>query len=257
VFVARQRKLPTPLLDLRLFTTREFSAALGILMFGAVAIGGLGFLFSQYLQLVHHLSPLVAGLLMFPDTIGLIGGSLLAPVVARRIRPAYVIGIGMAVSAVGFLILSQVSAGSPLVTTVLGVVIATFGVAPSWVLGTDLIVGAVEPTKAGAAAALSETSSELGISLGVAVLGSVGVAVYRGHIAGHVPAGVPSAAGDTLVGATAAAARLPAGVGDQLLDAARAAFSSGFAVAAAVTAPVLLVLALLSVVLLRNIRPAE
>jgi DHA2 family multidrug resistance protein-like MFS transporter len=257
-FVTRQKKLPTPLLDLRLFTTREFSAALGILMFGAVAIGGLGFLFSQYLQLVHNLSPLQAGLLMFPDTAGLIGGSLLAPVAARRIKPAYVIGIGMAISAVGFLILSQVAADSALVTVVLGVVIATFGVAPSWVLGTDLIVGAVRPEKAGAAAALSETSSELGISLGVALLGSIGVAVYRGHIAGNIPAAVPPGAAasssDTLVGATAAAAGLPGRVAAQLLDAARAAFSSGFAVAATVAVPVLVILALLSVFLLRNVK---
>ncbi|HEX5405934.1 MAG TPA: MFS transporter [Pseudonocardiaceae bacterium] len=257
-FISRQKRLKTPLLDLRLFANREFASALGVLMFGAVAIGGLGFLFSQYLQLVHNLSPLVSGLLMFPDTAGLIGGSLLAPVVARKIRPAYVIGIGMTISAIGFLVLTQVSTHSPLVIVIIGVVIATFGVAPSWVLGTDLIVGSVKPDKAGAAAALSETSSELGISLGVAVLGSIGVAVYRGHIAGHIPAGVPAgaarASGDTLVGATTAAASLPARIGAPLLDAARAAFSSGFALAAAISVPVLLIMAGLAIFLMRNIK---
>ncbi|HEX5119712.1 MAG TPA: MFS transporter [Pseudonocardiaceae bacterium] len=253
-FVSRQRQLADPLLDLRLFSNREFGAALGILMFGAVAIGGVGLLFSQYLQLVHTFSPLTAGLLMIPDTVGLIGGSLLAPVAARRIRPAYVVGVGLLVSAVGFLVLTRVSPGSAVALTVIGVVIATFGVAPSWVLGTDLIVGSVRPEKAGSAAAVSETSSELGISLGVAVLGSVALAVYRGNLADHLPAGAAQGDG-TLVGAVGAAGHLRGGSGRALLAAARSAFTSGFAVAAVVVVPILVILAVLSFVLLRKVNP--
>lgn len=260
-FVMRQRGLAAPLLDLRLFGNREFSSALGILLIGSIAIGGLGLLFSQYLQLVHTLSPLQAGLLMLPDTAGLIGGSLLTPVVARRLRPAYVIGVGLVISAVGFGVLTQVSPGSPLVVTVLGVVVATVGIAPTWVLGTDLIVGSVVPEKAGAAAALSETSSELGVALGVALLGAIGVAVYRGDIGGHIPAGVPEdaaqASGDTLVGAVSAAAHLPARLATPLVGAARSAFTNGFAVAAIASVPVLILLAALSVVLLRNLNSAD
>ena len=261
IFVARQRRLAEPLLDLRLFGNREFSSALGILLFGSIAIGGLGLLFSQYLQLVHTLSPLHAGLLMLPDTAGLIGGSLLTPVLARRLRAAYVIGIGLVLSAAGFVVLTQVSPGSSLVVTVIGVVVATFGIAPTWVLGTDLIVGSVPPEKAGAAAALSETSSELGVALGVAVLGAIGVAVYRGDVAGRIPAGVPAdaarASGDTLVGAVSSAAHLPADLATPLIDAARSAFTNGFAVAAIVSAPVLILLAGLSVVLLRHLNHGE
>ncbi|HJP78321.1 MAG TPA: MFS transporter [Pseudonocardiaceae bacterium] len=261
VFVLRQRGLAEPLLDLRLFGNREFSSALGILLFGSIAIGGLGLLFSQYLQLVHTLSPLRAGLLMLPDTAGLIGGSLLTPVVARRLRPAYVIGIGLVISAAGFVVLTQVSPDSSLVVTVLGVVVATVGIAPTWVLGTDLIVGSVPPEKAGSAAAISETSSELGVALGVALLGAIGVAVYRGDIGGHIPAGLSAdaaqASGDTLVGAVSAVAQLPARLATPLIDAARSAFTNGFAVAAIASVPVLIVLAALSVVLLRNLNPAD
>lgn len=257
VFVSRQRGLADPLLDLRLFGSREFSSALGILLFGSIAIGGLGLLFSQYLQLVHTLSPLRAGLLMVPDSVGLIGGSLLTPVLARRVRPAFVIGIGLAISAAGFLVLTQVSPSSSVAVTVIGVVVATFGIAPTWVLGTDLIVGSVPPGKAGAAAALSETSSELGVALGVALLGAISVAVYRGNVT--IPAGVPAdaarASGDTLVGAVDAAAKLPTAVANPLIDAARSAFTDGFALAAVVSVPVLVLLAALSVVLLRKLNP--
>jgi DHA2 family multidrug resistance protein-like MFS transporter len=258
-FVVRQRGLAEPLLDLRLFSDREFSSALGILLFGSIAIGGLGLLFSQYLQLVHTLSPLRAGLLMVPDSVGLIGGSLLTPVLARRVRPAFVIGIGLTISAAGFVVLTQVSPSSSVLVTVIGVVVATFGIAPTWVLGTDLVVGSVPPEKAGAAAALSETSSELGVALGVALLGAISVAVYRGNVT--IPAGVPAdaarASGDTLVGAIDAAARLPAALADPLIDAARSAFTDGFAIAAIVSAPVLIALAVLSVVLLRKLNPAD
>ncbi|HEY4459779.1 MAG TPA: MFS transporter [Pseudonocardiaceae bacterium] len=261
VFVLRQRRLAEPLLDLRLFGNREFSSSLGILLFGSIAIGGLGLLFSQYLQLVHTLSPLTAGLLMLPDTAGLIGGSLLTPVIARRLRPAYVIGIGLMISAAGFVVLTQVSPHSSLVVTVIGVVVATVGIAPTWVLGTDLIVGSVPPEKAGAAAALSETSSELGVALGVAILGAIGVAVYRGDIGGHIPAGVPAhaaqASGDTLVGAISSAAHLPTRLATSLIDAAQSAFTHGFAVAAIASVPVLILLSALSVVLLRNLNAAE
>lgn len=257
VFVRRQRRLAEPLLDVRLFGNREFGSALGILLFGSIAIGGLGLLFSQYLQLVHTLSPLQAGLLMLPDTAGLIGGSLLTPVIARRLRAAYVIGIGLVLSAAGFVALAMVSPASPVAVTVIGVVVATFGIAPTWVLGTDLVVGSVPPEKAGAAAALSETSSELGVALGVAVLGAIGVAVYRGDIAGRIPAGVPAdaaqASGDTLVGAVSAAAHLPVRLAGPLIGAANSAFTNGFAVAAIASAPVLVLLAVLSVVLLRKL----
>jgi DHA2 family multidrug resistance protein-like MFS transporter len=253
------RSGPTLVAVLVLLSDREFSSALGILLFGSIAIGGLGLLFSQYLQLVHTLSPLRAGLLMVPDSVGLIGGSLLTPVLARRVRPAFVIGIGLTISAAGFVVLTQVSPSSSVLVTVIGVVVATFGIAPTWVLGTDLVVGSVPPEKAGAAAALSETSSELGVALGVALLGAISVAVYRGNVT--IPAGVPAdaarASGDTLVGAIDAAARLPAALADPLIDAARSAFTDGFAIAAIVSAPVLIALAVLSVVLLRKLNPAD
>jgi DHA2 family multidrug resistance protein-like MFS transporter len=260
-FVRRQRRLASPLLDLRLFADRAFGAALGILLLGATVSGGIGFLFTQYLQLVEGLSPLRAGIWLMPYILGMIVGALLCPVVARRVAPGYVIAGGLGLSAFGFLLLTQVPAtgGRPL--AVVGLIVVFFGISPTWVLGTDLVVGSAPPERAGSASALSETSSEFGVALGVAVLGSIGAAVYHSNAvdsvpAGALPAGVADAARDSLVGATAAAAQLPDQLGATLLGAARDAFTSGFNVAAAVAVPAALALAVLAATLLRHVRPS-
>jgi MFS transporter, DHA2 family, multidrug resistance protein len=124
-------------------------------------------------------------------------------------------------------------------------------------LATDLMVGAAPPERAGAASAISETSSELGGALGIAVLGSVGTAIYRSQVADTIPAAVPSqaagAARDTLGGAVAVAGRLPEQLGAALLDAARQAFTQGLRLTFAISAAVVVGIAILVAVLLRHV----
>jgi len=187
VFVRRQRSAASPLLDLRLFRYRGFTAAVGILLAAGAVSGGISFLFTQYLQLVAGLSPLRAGLWSLPDATAMIACSLLCPFAVRRIRPGYVIGGGLAVSAAGFWLLAHVQ-GSGLLVAVAGVVLVFAGVTPAWVLGTDLIIGSVPPAAGGPASSVSETASELGVALGVAVIGSIAAAVSRVQAARAVPA---------------------------------------------------------------------
>jgi DHA2 family multidrug resistance protein-like MFS transporter len=121
-----------------------------------------------------------------------------------------------------------------------------------------LIVGSAPPQRAGAAAAISETGSEFGGALGIAILGSLGTAVYRSRMADAIPAGVPrgvtDTALDTLGGAVAAAQQLPHPVGAQLVTAARDAFTTGLQLAAATSALVAIGVAVLVVVLLGRLR---
>jgi DHA2 family multidrug resistance protein-like MFS transporter len=105
----------------------------------------------------------------------------------------------------GFLVFTQVTATGGVAVAVTGSVIMFFGIAPAWVLGTDLVVGSAPPERAGAASALSETSSELGVALGVAVFGSVAVAVSRARLAGGAPLGEALTGGLTVGAAVAAA----------------------------------------------------
>ncbi|GAA3740268.1 DHA2 family multidrug resistance protein-like MFS transporter [Spinactinospora alkalitolerans] len=213
VFVRRQRRLADPLIDVRLFGDRTFSTVLVLLLLGIMAVNGVFFLYPQFLQLVHGLSPLQAGLWVIPLALASIIGSVLAPFAARRVRPAHVIAGGAVVSVVGFLLTIQVQSAAGLALLVGACVVAVFGLSPTTVLTTDMVVGSVPPEKAGSAAAMSETSGELGIGLGVAVMGSIAAAVYRAEMAGSVPADVPPEAAeagrDGINGAVAAAEQLP------------------------------------------------
>jgi DHA2 family multidrug resistance protein-like MFS transporter len=260
-FVRRERRLPDPLIDVRLFANRAFSAALttNLLSF-FVGFGALLFT-SQYLQLVLGLSPLQAGLWSLPSSAAFILGSMVTPVLARRAPPAAVMAAGLALAAVGFGLLTQLDSTGGLAVLVAGSVIFSLAMAPVDTLATDLAVGAAPPERAGAAAAITETSAEFGGALGIAVLGVVGTAVYRGQMADAVPAGVPDQAAvvarDTLGGALAAAGQLPDQLGAALLEVAREAFTRGLHLAAGVSAVAALAFAILVVVLLQGVRPSS
>jgi DHA2 family multidrug resistance protein-like MFS transporter len=255
-FVRRQQTLADPLLDLRLFRSPAFSAALAtnILDF-FVAFAALLFI-AQYLQLVLGLSPLQAGLWTLPSSLGFIVGSLLTPLLVRRARPAFVMAAGMVLAAVGFGLLTQLD-GTGLAVLVIGSVVFSLGSAPMTTLATDLMVGTAPPERAGAASGISETSSELGGALGIAILGSIGTAVYRGQMTDEVPAAVPGAAAaaarDTLGGAVEAAGQLPDQLGTALLDAAREAFTQGVQLSFAISAAVAIGIAILVAALLRHV----
>jgi DHA2 family multidrug resistance protein-like MFS transporter len=248
LFAARQRRLAHPLVDLRLFGNRSFRAALAMMLLGIGAMGGIGLFFTQYLQLVQDLSPLKAGLCLVPSALGVVAGSMLAPGLARKFGAHKVVAGALAVSACGFVVLALIGSSSGIVVPVLGYVLAFLGLGPMSVLGNELVVGSVPPSRAGSAAALSGISSDLGIALGVAVLGSIGTAVYRTGIGDGVPAG----AKEGLSGAVSAAGKLPGSAAASLLDDARDAFMRGFNVAALVSAATVLVLASLALVRLRG-----
>jgi DHA2 family multidrug resistance protein-like MFS transporter len=256
VFARRQRTLASPLLDLRLFGNRSFSSALAVFMIGGAVMGGIFLFVSQYLQMVEGLSPLRAGLWLLPTSLAMIASSMLTPALARRLSPGTVIAAGMALSAAGFLLLTQVgTAGGPL-PVVTAFVIIGFGSGP-YALCTDLVVSSAPPEKAGSAASMSETSAEFGIAFGLAALGSVGTAIYRDQITvpGAVPAEAADAARESIAGAVSVAGHLPAGIGADLLDSAAAAFTSGLNAAAVLGTVVFAGLTVLAIVTLRQVRP--
>jgi MFS transporter, DHA2 family, multidrug resistance protein len=257
-FVRRQQRLTDPLIDLRLFRLPAFNAALAANTFGFFVNFGIAVFLAQYLQLVHGLSPFEAGVWTVPYAGAFIVGALLTPLYVRRIRPGYVIAGGLALAGAGFALLTQVDGESALGTLVTGSVVFALGLAPVYTLAADLMVGAAPPERAGAAAGISETSSEFGGALGIAVLGAVGTAVYRGQIEGEVPAGVPPGAAeavrDTLGGAVAAGDELPDPLAAELVDAAREAFTQALQLAATLSAAVAIGAAVLAAAQLRRVR---
>ena len=239
VFSSRQRRLVDPLLDLRLFRSRGFNAALAANTVGFfINFGSLLFL-AQYLQAVLGLSPLVAGAWSVPAAGAFIAGSMLTPMAVRRVQAPALVSLGLLVAAAGLLLLTRVGAESGLAALVLGWTVFSFGLSVVFTLAADLMVTGAPPERAGAASAVAETSSELGGALGIAVLGAIGAAVYRSQLPadGHVA--------DTI----GAAVLGGGGAG----EAARAAFAQGLHVAAVLSA----VLAVLAAAALFGLRRQE
>ncbi len=260
LFVRRQRRLADPLVDVGLFRRPAFSASLVTFTLAIFAMFGMFLYIAQYLQLVLGLSPLMTGLWMLPQSVGFIAGSMLAPVIVRRFRPASVMGAGLALTALGLGILAQIEGTSGLAFLVTGSIVMSLGLGPVFTLGTDLIISAAPPERAGAASGISETSAELGGALGIAVLGSIGTAIYRSELAGALPAALPAeaarAARDTLGGALAVAEELPAPVGGVLVDVAHAAFTHGLRLSATIGCVLMIAVAVFAASLLRRLQPA-
>lgn len=250
VFIRRQRTLAHPMIDLHLFRSRTFSAALTIYGLGGFFMFGSFFFTSQYLQLVLGLSAMHAGLWMLPTFFGFIAGSLLVPMFVKNSKPAFVMGVGLAVGAVGFAILSMVGTDSGLNVLIIAGVIYSFGLAPVFTLTTDLIIGSAPPEKAGMASAISETSAEFGAAMGIAILGSISTAIYRSTISNNIPSGVSAevaeTAKDTLGGAVAEAEKLPGELSVPLMNAAKEAFVNGLHFTAILTAVAMAVLAVIA-----------
>jgi MFS transporter, DHA2 family, multidrug resistance protein len=101
MFVGRQRGLADPLLDLRLFASRTFTVTLVGMLAYTMLSGGTMVWVAQHLQLVGGLSPLRAGLALVPGMVGAIASFQLAPLLARRIRPAPLFAGGLVVAVVG------------------------------------------------------------------------------------------------------------------------------------------------------------
>ena len=258
-FVRRQQRLAVPLIDLSIFRSLAFTASLSINIL-AFFIAFSAFLFiAQYLQLVLGMGPLEAGLWTAPSAIGFIAGSMLSPAIAQRFRPSYIMAGGLLIAALGFALLTRIGGPNELAVVVIGYVVFSVGMAPAFTMTTDLIIGSVAPEKAGAASGIAETSTEFGGALGIAVLGSVITAIYRGSMADVGAAGMPSgaldAARDTLGAAVAMAGQLPAETGIELLAVARQSFTEALQLAMALSAVIAVAAAILALILLRRSQP--
>jgi DHA2 family multidrug resistance protein-like MFS transporter len=257
LFVRRQFSLADPMIDVRLFRIPAFSASLAVNVLAIFVAVGYFLFVAQYLQLVVGLSPLVAGLWSLPSAIAFIIGSNLAPRIVRMVRPAYVMAAALAIAASGLGVLTQVGGSNGLAIVVLASIVISLGLAPVFGLTTELIVGSAPPERAGAASGISETGAELGGALGISILGSIGVAIYRGDVAGALPTDLPAqaavAARDTLGAAVGVAAELPSTIGATVVAVAQDAFVSGMQVAAAISAVVAVAVAILALLALRDV----
>lgn len=258
LFVRRQLRLPDPLIDVRLFYNRAFSGVVAANLLSVLGLSGIVFFLSQYFQLVNGYSPLHAGLAELPAAVAAMAFGVLAGVAVRFWSRRAVLATGLAL--IGFAMASLTtitpSTGYPRLGVALFVVGVGLGLA--YTVANDLILDSVPPERSGAAAAVSETAYELGMALGIALLGSIVAVVYRELT---VPPGVHDDvamyARETLGAAYDAAAALPAENGHALLSAARTAFTDGLAAAAGVGSVLLLTAAITVWLLLKPQQPPQ
>jgi EmrB/QacA subfamily drug resistance transporter len=240
-FARWERRTASPMLDLALLRERTFSSAsvsIALVFFGLL---GTLFLTTQYLQFVLGYDPFEAGLAMLP----LVGGLIVAAPVAAKLDELagtrVVVSAGLAIIAVGLLVLSGADADTAYVTYAAGLGVIGVGMATAMGPSTDAIMGSLPLAKSGIGSATNDTVREVGGAFGVAVLGSLLAGGYRGDmeaVTAPLPAAAASAAQDSIGAAAQLAASLPAPLGQRLTDAAELAFVGGMHTAVLVAAAV-------------------
>ncbi|MEU5880195.1 MFS transporter [Spirillospora sp. NPDC047279] len=205
-FLRRCLRRPDPILEIRLFRRPTFSAGVITALLVSIAMAATMLLMAQWMQLVQGYSPFETGLRLLPEAIAAGIVSPLAPALAARIGARVVLAGGLAVSGLGYLVLFLGPRPLGYGTVALSLVLVGIGLG-SLAIASAVIMAGAPAEKSGSAAAIEETSYELGGTLGVAVLGSVAAAVYRADLpasdltAGGVPPSAVHAVRESLGGA--------------------------------------------------------
>ncbi|GAA1158968.1 DHA2 family multidrug resistance protein-like MFS transporter [Kitasatospora gansuensis] len=254
LFICRQRALETPMIDTKLLLSRGFGGSAAINTTAMFAIVGFGIFSTQYLQSVLGLSALSAGLWCLIPSFAVAVAGPVAAVLSQKMHRAYVISAGFTISIFGYAFVLLTKFDSPLWVLLTGVGVANVGLMMAMVLVGDLALSTVPKAKAGSASALLETTQQFGGAAGMAVLGSVGFAVYRNGLADKLPTDLPANvaqhAREALADAVAVANQLPDGVRDTVVRIARVAFTDGMHAAAITAGGVMIFGAILSAVVL-------
>ncbi|GAA4241822.1 MFS transporter [Actinomadura meridiana] len=255
-FLVRQMRVRDPLIDVRLFRDAAFSGSVVTNMFAMFALVAQSLIFSLFFQLALGWSPLKAGLAGLPGAVGaMVGGAALAPPLINAIGRARVVALGLLLAAGGFALFVLIELDTAYWTMIPAMLLSGIGMGMGLTVTGDTVLASVPKERSGAASAISETATELGAALGMAVLGSVLNAVYRNVL--DLPAGVPapaaSAARDSIAGALQSAAGLPGDLAAQVAAAARDAFVDGMHAALVCSAVLAALVGVFALVTLRNV----
>ncbi|MER7012735.1 MFS transporter [Saccharopolyspora sp. NPDC000359] len=258
-FVRRQFRLTEPFMDLRLFNSRSFSTMLVGLVLYALIGGSSMFYITQFLQSVSGMTPLESAFCLLPGMVVATISATVSPMLGQRFRPAYLISGGIVGIIVPFAMFSQLEPDSGPLPLIIGFAIMGLCEGPLLSLGTNLVVSSAPPEKAGSSSSMTQVANEAGSSLGLAIMGSIGAAVYVAQLGDTAPAEVSSetlaTAQENVASALTVASELPPEVGDRLAVAAKDAFASGMNTFAMVCMAILLVSAAVIAVLLRHVPP--
>ncbi|MBT2399631.1 MFS transporter [Streptomyces sp. ISL-100] len=246
LFVRRQRTRTQPLIDVTMFARAAFSTSVGCIVLAMLALVGLELIAVQYLQLVLELSPLETGLRLLPLTFAAMAAGATGSYTLQRLGPRAMVSSGFALTAAAVLVLTLMGQHDRPALLTAGFVLLGFGLQTTLFGAYESMLSEAPAEHAGGAAAIGETSYQLGAGMGIALLGSVMNAAYAPGVA-TVP-GVSSAqsagAANSLGEAYTVADRIGGPAGDALRSTARQAFVHGLHVTLFVSAGLLLLGAL-------------
>lgn len=256
VFVRRQLRSESPMLDMRLFRRGAFTGALLVNLLSVVALVGFLYFVTQHLQLIVGLSPLQAGLALVPGLALMIVSGLAVVPVSRRVSPRVVVPVALALSVAAYVVIAVSTDAAALGILIGAFALLGIGIGAAETVSNELILATAPPAKAGAASAVSETAYELGAVLGTAVLGGILTALYRAGLVlpEGVPAGAAAAARETLGGAVTVADGLPGALGDRVVEAAASAFDAGVGVTSIIGAVLVVCAAVIAATTLKGTR---
>jgi DHA2 family multidrug resistance protein-like MFS transporter len=257
-FVAWERRVAFPSLDVRLFKNKTFAASTG--MIGLVFFAAMGAMFfgAFYLQLVRGYGPLASGALFVPFAVAQMVFAPRSAAMVKRFGPKAVSAVGLLLVAIGLASWLFIGATTPI--WIVGAAFFLMGVGMANVMpsATESIMAALPREKAGVGSAVSNTIRQLGGALGVAALGAILSSVYRDHL-GSATDGLPAAASDTaresISGAYAVAERAGA-AGPALIHSANDSFLTAMHYASIGSVIVALLGAMVAVLWLPGKRPA-
>ncbi|MEU7167838.1 MFS transporter [Streptomyces morookaense] len=242
LFVRRQRRRTHPLVHLAMFGRPAFGTSVGCIVLAMLALVGLELVAAQYLQLVLGLTPLRTGLRLLPLTLAAMAAGLVGSRVLHRVGPRVMVASGFALTAVAVLSLTALGSQDRPALMVVCFVLLGFGLETTLFGAYESMLSEAPAECAGGAAAIGETSYQLGAGIGIALLGSVMNAAYAPGVAAvpGVPSAAGAAAGHSVGEAYEVADRLGGPAGAALRVAARDAFVHGLHVTLAVSAGLLL-----------------
>jgi EmrB/QacA subfamily drug resistance transporter len=234
IFVGWELRVEHPLIDLRVFSSRAFSAASGSITVTFFALFGSLFVFTQYLQLVHGYSPLSAGVRALPFAFATGALSPLSPVLAKRLGNRAVVSAGLALMGLGLLDLSTAGVDTGYPALALAVAIMGAGMGLVMAPASSTIMTTVPAHQASAGSAVNDTIREVGGTLGVAIVGSLAAAAYRSRLsstlaAHHAPGFVVHIATGSIAAADAVGKSIGGARGGEIVQAAHEAFTSAMA----------------------------
>lgn len=231
-FVRYELRRHFPEFDPRLFKSAAFTSGLLSITVAFLALMGLVYELTLYLQTVRGFSPLKAGVSLVPFAVALLVVAPLAPKIAERRGDRATVMAGMAVLAAGLLVLLAAGTDSPYLVVLVSLVLSGVGVSLIQPPASAAMMSSVSAAKAGMASGTNAAIRQIGASFGIAVMGGIGQSVFSSQLTGSsiyakLPAAAQSTAESSITGAVEVGEKAGGPAGNELIEVASNGFVSG------------------------------